>query len=292
MAKDKLNQYSATAASNTDVGGVDLGEGTMAVSDINDAMRELMSHLAEFQDGTAGIDVLSLTDDTDANQIKFQAPTSVTTTTTFTLPDGDGSAGSVLETDGSGTLSWGTGTASGVISAYAGTSAPTGWLLCYGQAVSRTTYAALFAVLGTTYGSGDGSTTFNVPDLRGRVVAGQDDMGGSSANRLTNQSGGLNGDTLGATGGSETHTLTTAQMPSHNHKMFKNNIVYNFGNHNLSSNSIVAVQNNGASGSGDEKYSMSNTTGTPNVGITGNAGSTSAHNNVQPTIILNYIIKE
>ena len=95
---------------------------------------------------------------------------------------------------------------------FAGDPAPNGWLLCFGQAISRTTYSALFAVLGMTYGAGDGSTTFNLPDLRGRVVAGQDDMGGSSANRLTNQSGGLNGDTLGATGGAETHTLTTAQM--------------------------------------------------------------------------------
>jgi microcystin-dependent protein len=62
--------------------------------------------------------------------------------------------------------------------------------------------------------TGDGSTTCNIPDCRGRVIAGKDDMGGTSANRLTNQSGGLNGDTLGAMGGSETHTLTEAQLPT------------------------------------------------------------------------------
>jgi len=76
--------------------------------------------------------------------------------------------------------------------------APTGWLLCYGQAVSRTTYAALFAVLGTTFGSGDGSTTFNVPDMRGRLPLGQDDMGGSSANRVT----ATQADTVGQAAGS------------------------------------------------------------------------------------------
>lgn len=67
---------------------------------------------------------------------------------------------------------------------FAGSTAPTGWLLCAGQAVSRTTYAALFAVVGTTYGIGDGSTTFNLPDLRGRVIAGKDDMNGTAANVL------------------------------------------------------------------------------------------------------------
>ena len=292
MPLDKLNQYSKTAASNTDVGGVDLGEGTMAVSDINDAMRELMSHLAEFQDGTAGIDVLSFTDDTDTNQIKFQAPTSVTTTTTFTLPDGDGSAGNVLETDGSGTLSWGAGTPSGVVSAYGGTSAPTGWLLCYGQAVSRTTYAALFAVLSTTYGSGDGSTTFNVPDLRGRAVAGQDDVGGSSANRLTNQSGGLNGDTLGATGGSETHTLTTAQLASHSHKLVAN-VQTSGTSPSLGANEQIArrFQHGYVAGGEIFSYIFDGTSTAATLGDSGNSGSGSAHNNVQPTIILNYIIK-
>jgi len=271
MAKDKLNQYDSTAANNTDCGGVDTGEGTMTIADINNFAREIMSHLADFQAGTAGIDVLSLTDDTDTNQIKLQAPTSVTTTTTLTLPDGDGSASQYLQTDGSGTLSWSTINIipSGSIISYGGSSAPSGWLLCYGQAISRTTYADLFTAIGTTYGSGDGSTTFNLPDLRGRVVAGQDDMGGSSANRLTNQSGGLNGDTLGATGGSETHTITTGQLPS--------------GHYYLKTNTIARVDN----------YANFNYNPyVPNFTNNLTAGGGSAHNNVQPTIILNYIIKE
>lgn len=91
----------------------------------------------------------------------------------------------------------------GVVLDYAGTTAPVGYLLAYGQAISRTTYADLYNVIGTTYGVGDGSTTFNLPDLRGRVVAGKDDMGGSSANRLTTP---LDGDVLGGTNGNELHT--------------------------------------------------------------------------------------
>ena len=70
---------------------------------------------------------------------------------------------------------------SGTVLPFAGTTAPIGFLLCSGQAVSRSTYPDLFAAIGTTYGAGDGSTTFNVPDLRGRVPAGKDDMGGGAA---------------------------------------------------------------------------------------------------------------
>jgi len=119
----------------------------------------------------------------------------------------------------------------GMVMPYAGSAAPSGWLLAYGQDVSRTTYSGLFSAIGTTYGSGDGSTTFTLPDLRGRTVAGQDNMGGTSADRLTNQTGGLNGDTLGATGGSETHTLTEAQLPAHSHSLGTNGRVQ-IGNDN------------------------------------------------------------
>lgn len=91
----------------------------------------------------------------------------------------------------------------GAVIPYAGSAAPAGWLLCGGQAVSRSDYAALFAIIGTTYGAGNGSTTFNLPDLRGRVVAGEDDMGGTAANRLTSGNSGITGTTLGAAGGDE-----------------------------------------------------------------------------------------
>jgi microcystin-dependent protein len=91
----------------------------------------------------------------------------------------------------------------GEVVPFAGTTAPAGSLLCYGQTVSRTTYAGLFAVIGTTYGGGDGSTTFSLPDLRGRVVAGKSDMGGSDAGILSG------GGVLNAALGSQANVATT-----------------------------------------------------------------------------------
>lgn len=88
--------------------------------------------------------------------------------------------------------------------------APPGWLFCYGQNVSRTTYATLFNAIGTVFGSGDGSTTFTVPDLRGRAIFGKDDMGGVPANRITSGVSGILGTTLGASGGNQS-------MHNHNH---------------------------------------------------------------------------
>lgn len=178
----------------------------------------------------------------------------------------------------------GGGTPIGAILDYAGATAPTGWLFSFGQAVSRTTYAALFAALGTTYGAGDGSTTFNLPDLRGRVVAGQDDMGGTSANRLTNQSGGLDGDTLGATGGAETHTLTTPQIPAHNHTATDSGHQHGVVN----SGSAVQLQGPGGGWGGNVAGGLSGV-GAASITV-GNTGGGGAHNNVQPTIILNKII--
>lgn len=94
------------------------------------------------------------------------------------LPPTDGSAATAsLRTLGTGSTQAAAGndnrfTPPGVVVPYAGASAPTGWLLCDGSAVSRTTYAALFSAIGTQYGVGDGSTTFNLPDIRGRVPVG------------------------------------------------------------------------------------------------------------------------
>lgn len=95
----------------------------------------------------------------------------------------------------------------GAMMDFAGATAPPGWLLCNGAAVPRVGYAALFDVIGTSWGAGNGSSTFNVPDLRGRVSVG------------AGQGPGLTDRALGGTGGAESHQLTTSQMPSHGHSV-------------------------------------------------------------------------
>lgn len=133
----------------------------------------------------------------------------------------------------------------GAIQAFGGETAPEGWLICDGSAVSRETYPDLFKVIGTAYGSGDGSTTFNLPDQRGRVLIG---TGG--------------GYSLGATGGEKTHTLTVNEMPA---------------------------QNKGSSGYG---YALNWGTPEGDGRLYGaSIGGGQAHNNMQPYIVTNYIIK-
>ena len=192
-----------------------------------------------------------------------------------------------------------------------GTTLPDLCLWENGQAVSRTTYAVLFLEIGTTHGVGDGSTTFNVPDSRGRVDAGKDDMGGSSANRLTGLSGGVDGDILGATGGAETHTLTTAQIEAHVHASgtlvssaigdhghpftmsADDNANSGFSGGMVTHTNATAVKgaNAGGAGTGDgqqiggggaHQHAIS--------GSTANAGGSAAHNNVPPTIVKNKCI--
>jgi len=162
--------------------------------------------------------------------------------------------------------------APGMIFDWAGnTVAPEGFLFCGGQAVSRTTFARLFAVIGTTFGTGDGSTTFNVPDLRGRVVAGRDNMGGTAAGRLTNAgtgNPGIDGTALGAVGGADRHALTLLQTPAHTHEAGVSQ--------GIASGPVPAF-------TGGQFSTVSLNTGT--------AGGGQAHPNAQPTIVLNKLIK-
>lgn len=179
----------------------------------------------------------------------------------------------------------------GVIYPYAGLTEPSGFLFCYGQAISRTTYSALFTVLSTTYGAGDGSTTFNLPDLRGRVIAGQDDMGGVSANRLTGISGSLDGDTLGTAGGGESVTLTTANLPPYTpagtiaHSGQLTADLYPL----VGNTTSAALGQNTINGTTTKQINYASFVST----FTGTAqgGTSTAFSKVQPTIILNYIIK-
>lgn len=147
----------------------------------------------------------------------------------------------------------------GFIQMFAGSTAPTGWLMCDGSAVSRTTYADLFAVIGTAYGSGDGTTTFNVPDLRGRVAVGK-----SSDTEF---------DTLGETGGEKKHTLTIQEMPSHAH----------------TKTTIPRDDTPWAAPTSGWNYSF--TSGTTYQQTTDSTGGGQAHNILQPYIVTNYIIK-
>ena len=149
----------------------------------------------------------------------------------------------------------------GQVSMYAGSTAPNGFLMCDGSAVSRTTYSDLYNVIGTTYGTGDGSTTFNLPNIKGRVVVMID-------------SNDTDFDTLGETGGSKTDSLSNAytkMVDDGNGKLYFNVS----GGKNWTSTNYLSV-------SGSTSASQNSTYGI-NLG-----GSVSK---VQPYIVLNYIIK-
>jgi microcystin-dependent protein len=156
----------------------------------------------------------------------------------------------------------------GTVAAYAGSTAPTGWVLCFGQGVSTSTFAKLFNVIGYSFG-GSGSI-FNIPDLRGNVPAGLDNMGGTSAGRLTTASMTPNAFALGATGGAETITLNISQIPAHQHQFAAMQILNN---------------NQLALGEGGGPNIQNNTNAE-----TDSTGGGNSHLNVQPTLLLNYII--
>lgn len=174
-----------------------------------------------------------------------------------------------------------TGVPVGAVVDYWGATPPEGYLFAAGQEVSRSTYAALFAVIGTAAGAGNGTTTFNLPDYRGRVGAGRESMATPATTRLNT----LSSSSLGASGGAQTHTLNSAQMPTHSHTVTDPGHSHTYG----------AVTTSGSTGGvGEPRAEPSGlaSTSTASTGITiANAGSGEAHNNVQPTIITNKIIR-
>lgn len=142
---------------------------------------------------------------------------------------------------------------------FAGTVAPAGYLLCNGANVSRVTYAAMFANIGITWGAGDGSTTFTLPDFRRRVAVGS---GGTGTGTL--------GNTVGNTGGAETHALSSAENGPHTH-------------------TVRSSDGAGGSASGNASYAGSYYTDPRDS--TGSSGSGSPHNNIQPSAVVLKIIK-
>lgn len=148
----------------------------------------------------------------------------------------------------------------GSIIPYPGETAPANWLICDGAEISRTEYANLFAILGTTFGEGDGSTTFKLPNLKGRTIVGLD-----TSDTDFNE--------IGKTLGEKTHILTTNEMPSHTHKY----------TYSISSGNI------------EGSLSLGNSKEGTITGQYGNAinetGNSQGHNNIQPSIVQNYIIK-
>ena len=193
----------------------------------------------------------------------------------------------------------------GMVSPYAGSVAPNGWLLCQGQTVSRSTYPNLFAAIGTLYGAGDGVTTFLLPNMTGRVPVGLD----ASSTVITSG----NANVLGESHGEETHTLTTTEMPTHTHTgttdSGKASITSNINDAGVTNNQVY---NNAVYGSGSTSgflYSLSGAdhqslswallssavtstdSGHTHTFTTANTGGSAAHNNMQPYITLNYIIK-
>ena len=200
---------------------------------------------------------------------------------------------------------------------------PSWAILSYGQAISRTTYAALANLASLSaypYGNGDGSTTFNVADRRGRVGVGKDDMGGVAANRITAGISGASGATLGAVFGAEGISLTTAQLPAHNHGVTDNGHAHGVSDngHYHQTQIHSAYDGPGPTGWADTVrgylmewgsagggypdatwyYPQSDTKGTGiviQVGGTGisiqNAGGGGVHQNTQPSIIVNKILR-
>ena len=164
------------------------------------------------------------------------------------------------------------GTASAVAIAGTGTSTAA-WLFCTGTAVSRAVYASLFLAIGTTYGAGDGSTTFNLPDLRGRIPVGSGQ--GAGDGRTGTATGTPTGTALanrivGEWGGEQQHTLVVSEIPAHSHT-----IPTNTNSANIGSNSIP--QSNQATNS--------------TVASNNSTGGDGAHNNNQPFLVVNFIIR-
>lgn len=174
----------------------------------------------------------------------------------------------------------------GTVCDFAGGSEPVSWMFCAGQLVDRDEFADLFAVIGTYYSAGDGTTSFGLPDYRSCVLAGRSDMGGANNGLLT---AAMDGHTMNAFGGEERHVLSVNEMPAHAHA--------------ASTTSLAPMHTTGSEGGGTQGLTTSSSfngrvyvtsgyeTGVQSTTSIGAAGGNQPHSNLQPTRIANKIIK-
>jgi microcystin-dependent protein len=173
------------------------------------------------------------------------------------------------------------------------------FILPFGQGISRTVYAAYFAMVGTTFGSGDGSTTFNVPDLRGRAFVCQDNMGGAAAGRVTSAGSGVDGTALGAAGGAQSKTLATTEIPSHNHAVFLNDPGHAHswqgsiagGPADSSSGPVIKPGGTGTTTSGTGMTVRDTAGGGGTANQTAGTGGGTAFSLLQPSIVLPVLLR-
>lgn len=169
----------------------------------------------------------------------------------------------------------------GMIVSTAGSAEPSGWLLCDGRAVSRATYATLFAALGgagTPFGTGDGSTTFNLPDFKGRTP-----IGSGLGSGLTSRA-------LGAKPGEESHFLLTSEMPAHTHGANHSHPGSSENGNFVISGGINAGFAVGFATGGNFGIKQDGSTSTVSL-VTSSSGGSTAHNNMQPALVVNFLIK-
>ncbi len=322
--------WSQTAASNaTADANVNMAEG-MAPSQVNDGIRAAMASVAKWRDDMSGtlnttgtataytvttnqgfaslsaLDGKSLAlrfdktngssptlsvDSLAAKPIQMDATLAIATSTVRATSihhiTYDNAAGVFILHNGHSI------TEAGRIAPHARSTAPPGWLLCDGTGYSRTTYADLFAIVSTTYGTSDGST-FKVPDLRGRAVFGKDDMGGTAANRITVAGSNFDATVLGSTGGAQSKTLSQTQLPSaitlsvtisSGQGSHANGIPINSGATAAGSAAVQGVSSSNAT-LNSNAATLPAMTGTADLG--GSGGQIPI---IPPALVVNYVIK-